>query len=214
MDFAPSEKVALLCDQVEQFYANEILPRHPNWREANASGEQGTPAFMRELRGKTYEMGLWNMALPNLRDDEPGTRLTNVEFAPLAEIMGRLPWAPEVFNCHAPEVPNMEILQLFASPEQRQNYLMPLLEGQIRSSFAMTEPAVASSDATNIATRIERDGDHYVINGRKWFASNAGNPETKFLIVVGITNPDAPRGSAPAQALQLAGPRYPSARRG
>ena len=194
MDFAPTEKVALLCDQVEKFFADEILPHHPTWLSSTHDEVQGTPAFMQELRAKAYEMGLWNLGLPNLRDDEPGTRLTNLEFAPLAEIMGRLPWAPQVFNCHAPEVPNMEILQLFASPEQREAYLKPLLEGQIRSSFAMTEPAVASSDATNIATRIERDGDNYVINGRKWFASNAGNPETRFLIVVGITNPEAKRG--------------------
>ncbi len=138
--------------------------------------------------------GLWNLALPQLAESEPGTRLSNLEFSHIAEIFGRLPWASKVFNCHAPDVPNMEILQLFATPEQKQRWLMPLLEGECSSSFAMTEPAVASSDATNIATRIERDGGDYVINGRKWFATNAAGETCAFVLTVGVTDPDAPRG--------------------
>ena len=132
--------------------------------------------------------------LARLGDDEPGIRLSNLDFAFIAEVLGRLPWASEVFNCHAPDVPNMEILQMFATGEQKAEYLEPLLYGRTRSAFAMTEPDVASSDATNIATRIERRGDRYVINGRKWFASGSGNPDTTFLIVVGVTQPDAERG--------------------
>src|SRR5690606_22539712 len=125
-------------------------------------------------------------------DDEPGMRLTNLEYAPLAEIMGRVPWASEVFNCNAPDTGNMELLHMFATPEQRKAYLEPLLNGEIRSAFAMTEPDVASSDATNITTSIRREGDEYVINGRKWFISGAMNPGCKLFIVMGKTDPDAP----------------------
>ena len=136
---------------------------------------------------------MWNLGLPELAADEPGTRLSNLDYAPLAEIMGRLFWAPEVFNCQAPDVPNMIALQNCATSEQKQRWLRPLLEGETRSAFGMTEPDVASSDATNIATTMIRDGDDYVINGRKWFITGAAHPRCGFLIVLGVTNPDADR---------------------
>jgi acyl-CoA dehydrogenase len=145
------------------------------------------------LKRLAREAGLWNLFLPGLRPDEPGVRLSNLEYAPLAEIMGRVPWASEVFNCSAPDTGNMELLHLFATPEQRERWLSPLLEGRIRSCFAMTEPDSASSDATNIRTSISRDGDHYVINGRKWFITGANHPLCRFAIVLGVSDdgPDA-----------------------
>ena len=194
MDFALSEDARRVADNVASFFEREILPRDPDWvREVEAGGDV-RPPFLVELQAKAKAAGLWNMALPRLADDEPGTRLTNLEFATVAEVLGRLPWASMVFNCHAPDVPNMEILQMFGTKAQKAAYLVPLLEGEIQSSFAMTEPSVGSSDATNIATRIERDGDDYVINGHKWFATGAGSSRCRFLIVVGVTGPDAPRG--------------------
>lgn len=194
MDFTPSPAAIETRDRVQQFFDAEIMPRDAEFRRQHGDEGQAWPDVLVELRGKAKELGLWNMALPQLADDEPGTRLSNLEFSYVAEIIGRLTWAPFVFNCNAPDVPNMEILQMFATPEQKARWLMPLLNGETRSSFAMTEPAVASSDATNIATRIESDGDDYVINGRKWFASNAGNPMCAFTIVMGVTDPDAARG--------------------
>jgi acyl-CoA dehydrogenase len=146
---------------------------------------------MEELKTAARREGLWNLFLPALRNDEPGTRLTNLEYAPLAEIMGRVPWASEVFNCNAPDTGNMELLHLFATPAQRQEWLVPLLEGRIRSAFAMTEPDVASSDATNIETSLRREGDDYVINGRKWYTTNAADPRCRLLIVMGKTDPGA-----------------------
>ena len=129
------------------------------------------------------------MALPRLSDDEPGLRLSNLEFTGVAEILGRLEWGSHVFNCNAPDVPNMELLQLFGNDAQKQQWLQPLLEGEIGSAFAMTEPYAASSDPTNLAARIERDGDEFVINGRKWFASNGSHAKCELLILVGVTNP-------------------------
>jgi acyl-CoA dehydrogenase len=194
MDFAPSENAVAIRDQVEAFFRAEILPRVKDFHHDVEVDGRHEATFMGALKAKAFEMGLWNMALPRLADDEPGTKLTNLEFAHVAEILGRLSWASEVFNCHAPDVPNMEILQMFATAEQKETYLRPLLHSEIRSSFAMTEPDVASSDATNIATRIEERGDQLVINGRKWFATGAGNPNCRFLIVVGLSDPGAPRG--------------------
>ena len=191
MDFTPTERVLQLRDQVEYFFNEKILPRNHEWEERVERQGEVWPDFLMDLRAEAKALGLWNMALPLLADDEPGTRLSNLEFASIAEILGRLPWASYVFNCNVPDVPNMEILQMFGTPEQKQRWLHPLLQGDTRSAFAMTEPAVASSDATNIATRIERDGDDYVINGRKWFATNAGNANCAFTIVVGVTDPDA-----------------------
>jgi acyl-CoA dehydrogenase len=147
------------------------------------------------LKAAAKAEGLWNLFLPGLREDEPGTRLTNLEYAPLAELMGRLPWAPEAFNCNAPDTGNMEILHLFATVEQRKQWLDPLLAGDIRSVVSITEPDVASSDPTNLQTEIRQDGAEYVINGRKWFNTGALHPKAAFLLVMGVSNfeADAPR---------------------
>jgi len=154
------------------------------------AGGNPHPQCLEDLKAIAKSEGLWNLFLPALHDDEPGTRLANLEYAPLAEIMGRVMWASEAFNCSAPDTGNMEILHLFATPEQREQWLRPLLEGRIRSCFSMTEPDVASSDATNIQTTIRRDGDHYVVNGRKWFISGAAHPHCRVSIVMGVTDPN------------------------
>jgi acyl-CoA dehydrogenase len=147
---------------------------------------------MEELKAEARRRGLWNLFLP--RTHEHGAGLTNVQYAPLAEITGRNPWiAPEAINCSAPDTGNMELLSLFGKPEQQERWLEPMLDGTVRSAFSMTEPEVASSDATNIATRIERDGDDYVINGRKWWTSGAMSPRCELLIVMGVSDPDAER---------------------
>ncbi|KAB2920731.1 MAG: acyl-CoA dehydrogenase [Hyphomicrobiaceae bacterium] len=191
MDFELPPRAKELRDRVEAFFNAEILPRHREWH-AHVMRREPVP-FMAELRRKARAAGLWNLALPDLAASEPGTRCSNLEFAPLAEIMGRLPWGSEPFNCHAPDVPNMVLLQNVCTPEQKQRWLVPLLEGTARSAFAMTEPAVASSDATNIATRIERRGTRYVVNGRKWYITGAAHPECKFLIVLGRQEADGAR---------------------
>jgi len=193
MDFEPDAATREITDRVEHFYQQRILPTDQAYRDAVASGDL-EPDCLKGLKQAAYAEGLWNMALPHLADSAPGTRLSNLQFAPVAEILGRLGWASEVFNCHAPDVPNMEILQMFGTPDQQARYLSPLLMAETRSSFAMTEPDVASSDANNIATRIERRGDRYVINGRKWFATGAANPKCSFLVVVGVSDPEGPRG--------------------
>jgi acyl-CoA dehydrogenase len=194
MDFELSEKSAHWRTRLQSFFDQEVLPRHRDWL-AHAANHRDAPPFMADLQRKARAAGLWNLALPELAGDGPGTRLTNLEYAPLAEIMGRLFWAPEVFNCQAPDVPNMIALQNCATPEQKRRWLDPLLNAETRSAFGMTEPDVASSDATNIATSMMRDGDDYVINGRKWFITGAAHPRCSFLIVMGVTNPDAGRTS-------------------
>ncbi len=169
-----------------------IVPLISVWK-AEVDAGSFPVSFMAGLKERARAEGLWNLFLPALRDDEPGTRLSNLEYAPLAEIMGRVSWASEVFNCNAPDTGNMELLHLFATPAQREQWLVPLLEGRIRSGFAMTEPDVASSDATNIQTTILRQGGDYVINGRKWYTTNAAHPDCRLLIVMGKTEPDADR---------------------
>ncbi|MDX2203749.1 MAG: acyl-CoA dehydrogenase family protein [Hyphomicrobiaceae bacterium] len=191
MDFAPSPRAETLRAQVARFFEAELLPRHREWQGHVVERRQPAP-FMAALREAARAAGLWNLALPGLADTEPGTRCSNLEFAPLAEIMGRLPWGSEPFNCHAPDVPNMVLLQEAASPEQKRRWLVPLLEGKTRSAFAMTEPGVASSDATNIATTIRRAGAKYVINGRKWYITGAAHPECTILLVLGQQVNDAP----------------------
>lgn len=190
MNFAYSERTLALMTQLRGFMERYIVPRIPEWHRAVAAGDY-PPPFMADLKALAREEGLWNLFLPGLREDEPGTGLSNLEYAPLAEIMGRIHWASEVFNCNAPDTGNMELLHLFATDAQYQRWLLPLLNGEIRSAFAMTEPDVPSSDASNIQTLIRRDGDHYVINGRKWFITNAAHPDCAFLIVMGKTDPDA-----------------------
>ena len=190
MDFAFSPRVEALRRQLQDFIDAHVVPRHAQWL-AEARGGGLPVSFMADLKALAHSEGLWNLFLPGLRDDEPGTRLSNLEYAPLAEIMGRIPWASEVFNCSAPDTGNMELLHLFASPAQRQRWLLPLLAGEIRSAFAMSEPDVASADASNVQTLIRRDGEHYVLNGRKRFISNACHPQCRLLIVMGKSAPDA-----------------------
>ena len=190
MDFAYSEKTDQLRAQLRDFMDQHIIPRNGQWSEEVHKG-QFPVSFMDDLKDLAKSDGLWNLFLPHLRDDEPGTRLTNLEYAPLAEIMGLVPWSSEVFNCSAPDTGNMEVLHMFATEAQREEWLVPLLNGDIRSAFAMTEPDVASSDATNIQTLIQREGDDYIINGRKCFITNANHPACKFFILMGKTDPAA-----------------------
>ena len=190
MDFAYSAKVEGLRTQVQAFMDAQIVPRIKAWQKEVEMG-QFPVSFMEELKSLARQQGLWNLFLPALKTEEPGTPLTNLEYAPLAEIMGRVSWASEVFNCNAPDTGNMELLHMFSSPAQYDQWLAPLLNGEIRSAFAMTEPKTASSDASNIQTRITREGDHYIISGRKWWITNAAHPDCRLLIVMGKTNPEA-----------------------
>lgn len=192
MDFAYSPRVEELRAQLTHFIDDYVTPNLDAWHREVESGQRH-PQLVEDLKALARDANLWNLFLPGLRDAEPGQRLTNLEYAPLAEIMGRHPWVSEVFNCSAPDTGNMEILHLFATESQRQRWLEPLLRGEIRSCFAMTEPDVASSDATNIQTRIRRDGDDYIISGRKWFISGAAHPLCSVAIVMGVSNPDADR---------------------
>ncbi len=191
MDFAYSEKINAFRKQLNDFMDQYIYPNEQTYREQiTASGDPHHHAeIIDELKIKTKEQGLWNLFLP---DDEYGAGMTNLEYAPLAEIMGRVSWSSEVFNCSAPDTGNMEILAQFGTLEQKKEWLMPLLNGEIRSAFAMTEPDVASSDATNIQLTIKRDGDEYVLNGRKWWISGAARERCKIFIVMGKTEPDSP----------------------
>ncbi|MBK7988920.1 MAG: acyl-CoA dehydrogenase family protein [Comamonadaceae bacterium] len=193
MDFAFSPRVQDLQAQVQRFMDDLVLPSNRDWQRYADAGYYPSDV-VEPLKAQARAAGLWNLFLPDLRDDEPGMRLSNMEYAPLAEIMGRVPWASEVFNCSAPDTGNIELLHLAATPEQARQWMAPLLEGAIRSCFAMSEPDVASSDATNICTRIQRDGDDYVINGRKWFITGALHPACRLAIVMGVSNdaPDAP----------------------
>jgi acyl-CoA dehydrogenase len=187
MDFAFSPRVQVLQAQVQRFMDDLVLPSNRDWQRYADAGYYPSDV-VEPLKAQARAAGLWNLFLPDLRDDEPGTRLSNLEYAPLAEIMGRVPWASEVFNCSAPDTGNIELLHLAATPEQARQWMAPLLEGTIRSCFAMSEPDVASSDATNICTRIQRDGDDYVINGRKWFITGALHPACRLAIVMGVSN--------------------------
>ena len=189
MDFSYSPKVDELSSRLLAFMEQHVVPAIPAWEKEVADGIY-PPSMIEPLKQEAKDVGLWNLFLPSLDDEEPGTRLTNLEYAPLAEIMGRVFWASELFNCAAPDTGNMELLHMFATPEQRDAWLAPLMNGEIRSCFAMTEPDVASSDATNIATRIRRDGDDYVITGRKWFITGANDPRCKLCICLGVTDPD------------------------
>ena len=194
MEFTHSAKVRTLQARLEQFMAEHIYPNEARWlaevEENTQAGRRWTPLKLTEdLKAMARQLGLWNLWWPQSH----GGDLTNIEYAPLCEIMGRVYWAPEVFNCSAPDTGNMETLIRYATAEQKKQWLDPIAEGKIRSCFAMTEPDVASSDATNIRASIVRDGDEYVINGRKWWASGSPDPRCKLFIFMGKTNPEAAR---------------------
>jgi acyl-CoA dehydrogenase len=196
MNFDYSDKVKNLQQRLRAFMQEHVYPNEARFFqevEANrAAGNAWVPTtLIEELKPKARAAGVWNLFLPNSKRAPEG--LTNLEYAPLCEIMGRVPWAPEVFNCSAPDTGNMETLERYASESIKDAWLEPLLRGEIRSAFLMTEPDVASSDATNIQCRITRNGDHYVLNGRKWWSSGAGDPRCKVLIVMGKTDPEAAR---------------------
>jgi acyl-CoA dehydrogenase len=190
--FVQSERGRTLLAQLQAFMDDFVYPAEDRYEEQlkEYGARYRVPPIFYELQARAKSAGLWNLFLP---DSELGAGLSNLDYAPLAELMGRVEWAPGIFNCSAPDTGNMEVLVRYGSDMQKTKYLTPLLEGKTRSCYAMTERDVASSDATNIATRIDRDGDHYVINGRKWFASNAYHPDLHFFIVMGRSNPDAPK---------------------
>ncbi|MFN9745854.1 MAG: acyl-CoA dehydrogenase family protein [Betaproteobacteria bacterium] len=209
MDFEYSPRTRQLADKLNAFMAEHVYPAEPAYFaeiEANTrAGRRWTPLeTIERLKPKARAAGLWNLFLPPTADgqaalargeSEYGFGLSNQDYAPLAEIMGAVPWSSEVFNCSAPDTGNMEVFARYATPALKKRWLEPLLAGEIRSAFAMTEPAVASSDATNIQADIRRDGDHYVINGRKWWTSGAGDPRCAVYIFMGKTDPQAPRHS-------------------
>jgi len=211
MDFSYSPRTLELQAQLLRFMDEHIYPAESAYHaeiEANtAAGKRWTPLqVIEQLKPKARAQGLWNLFLPpsadgTVRQAEHGPGLSNQDYGPLAEIMGRVPWASEVFNCSAPDTGNMETIARYGSAEHKKRWLEPLLAGEIRSAFAMTEPAVASSDATNIEARIERQGDEYVLNGQKWWTSGAGDPRCKVYIFMGKTDPDAPRHSQQSMIL-------------
>jgi acyl-CoA dehydrogenase len=192
MNFDYSDKVKDLISRVEDFVDEHVYPNEDKYDEQINSGASrwDTPPLIDELKEKARAAGLWNLFLP---ESDLGGGLTNLEYAPLCEVMGRSHFAPEVFNCSAPDTGNMEVLERYGTEEHKKKWLAPLLDGKIRSVFCMTEPAVASSDATNIESRIERDGDEYVINGRKWWSSGLNDKRCKVIIFMGKTDPDADR---------------------
>ena len=203
MNLEQTDRVKDLIVQVSKFMDDHIWPAEEIYAsQMDSFREEGNPwrvpPVIEELKTKAKAQGLWNFFLP---ESQNGFGLTNLEYAPLAEIMGQIGFASEVFNCSAPDSGNMEVLDKYGSKEQQDQWLKPLLEGEIRSAFAMTEPAVASSDATNICSTIEVDGDNYVINGEKWWTSGFGNPDCKVMIFMGVTNPDNPRHQRQSQIL-------------
>ncbi|GAW39967.1 (R)-benzylsuccinyl-CoA dehydrogenase [Brevundimonas sp. SH203] len=187
MDFKHSDRALDWHARVRRFLDEQVIPREAEYFAQVHQDSTRQPPVMETMKAAAREAGLWNMFLPG----EHGAGLTNLEYAPLAEMMGRHLWSAEVFNCNAPDTGNMEVLHMYGDAAQQDRWLKPLMAGEIRSAFLMTEPEVASSDATNIQTRIERDGDHYVINGRKWWSTNMGHPNVAVTIVMGKTDPDA-----------------------
>lgn len=192
MIFEPSDRVRELKSALEAFMEEHVYPNESLYDDQINEGESRWVEIpiLEELKAKAKEAGLWNLFLP---ESDRGAGLTNLEYAPLCEVMGRSPIAPEVFNCSAPDTGNMEVLERYGTEEHKERWLAPLLAGEIRSAFAMTEPRVASSDATNIEANITRDGDEYVINARKWWTSGAGHPHCKIMILMGKTDPSAER---------------------
>ncbi|MFF3025198.1 acyl-CoA dehydrogenase family protein [Gottfriedia sp. NPDC057948] len=193
MDFLYSQKIKELQLKLTKFMETYVYPNERIYEQqlnAQETRWSDVPPIMEELKHKAKQAGLWNLFLP---ESDLGAGLTNLEYAPLCEIMGRSMIGPEVFNCSAPDTGNMEVLERYGTKEQKEKWLVPLLNGEIRSCFSMTEPEVASSDATNIEARIKKEGDYYIINGRKWWSSGAGDPRCKIAIFMGKTNPDAPK---------------------
>ncbi len=183
MDFAPSPNAAALLARLQRFMDDLVLPSLADWQRWADAGVYPLDV-LQPLQAQARELGLWNLFLPTLQAGQPGTRVDHLDYAPLAECMGRVPWSAEVFNCSAPDSGNIELLQRFATPAQRTRWLDPLLRGEIRSCFAMSEPDVASSDPTQLATRIARDGEHWVLNGRKWFITGAAHPLCRLALVL------------------------------
>ena len=188
MFFATSATAKDLLVRLSAFMESHVYPNEPTYHEQINEERWRPPPIVEDLKNRARAEGLWNLFLP---ESEAGAGLTNLEYAPLCEVMGRVFWAPEVFNCSAPDTGNMEVLARYGSVGQKERWLNPLLAGEIRSCFAMTEPDVASSDATNIQARIVRDGGHYLLNGRKWWTSGAGDPRCKLAIFMGKTDPEA-----------------------
>jgi acyl-CoA dehydrogenase len=182
MDLSPSARGKRWLERLQQFLDRYVLPHNAAWHRHAQDGEHA--GFVEDLRQLAREEGLWNLCLPGLQPHEPGTRLSNLDYAPLAEAMGRLHWSPQVFNCQAPDSGNMDLLQRHATPGQRERWLQPLLEGRIRSAFAMSEPDAASSDPTNLQTTVRREGGDLVIHGRKWFITGAEHPQCRLLVVM------------------------------
>ena len=206
MDFSMSEKQTYWRNRVVEFMNEHVYPAEASYdaqMEAFGTNRWQVVPVLEELKAKAKKAGLWHLFLP--RSTRAPEGLSNLEYAPLCEIMGRVAWAPEVCNCAAPDTGNMETIERYGSEANKDQWLEPLLRGEIRSAFLMTEPAVASSDATNIECRIQRDGDHYVINGRKWWSSGAGDPRCAVYIVMGKTDPEAPRHSQQSMILVPAG---------
>src|SRR5512146_1097879 len=200
MDFESSPRVKELQKKLIAFMNEHIYPNEKAWYDhCNGPNRWQPVPVIEELKPKARAAGLWNLFLPHSKRAPEG--LSNLEYAPLCEIMGRVTWAPEVFNCSAPDTGNMETIERYGSEAQKTRWLEPLLRGEIRSAFLMTEPDVASSDATNIQCRLERQGNDYVINGRKWWSSGGGDPRCKLFILMGRTNPDAPRHSQQSMIL-------------
>jgi len=188
-----SERGLAVREQVRAFMDELVVPNEERYyAELTEVGLHGYPPVLDELKAEARARGLWNLFLPHLSDEHPGTPLSNLDYAPVSELLGRVAFASEVLNCNAPDTGNMEILHHYATPAVKERWLAPLLEGEIRSAFSMTEPDVASSDATNISLSIRRDGDSYVLNGRKWFSSGASAERCKVLVVMGVTDPDGP----------------------
>ena len=188
MDFAYSEKCRNLLDRLSSFMDDHVYPNERSYEGELVNGDRWAPmALIEELKSRARGAGLWNLFLPNV------SGLSNLEYAPLAETMGRVTWTSEVFNCSAPDTGNIEVLHLYGTEEQKERWLRPLLDGEIRSCFAMTEPDVASSDATNIRASIVADGDHYILNGTKWWSTGAADRRCKLAIFMGKTDPSAPR---------------------
>jgi acyl-CoA dehydrogenase len=194
MPYEFSERGLQVQESVRRFMEGVINPAEETYyAQLEELGPDGYPPVLDKLKAAALERDLWNLFLPHLKVDSPGTRLSNLDYAPISEMLGRVEFASEVLNCNAPDTGNMEILDLFGSECVKREWLVPLLEGEIRSAFSMTEPDIASSDATNIGMSIERDGDEYVLNGRKWFSTGARGERCKVLIVMGKTNPKASR---------------------